>query len=326
MLDRPENSAGLTANVVAGARAFQTYRAGIAENTILRQAYDLTLFRAYLEQHGLITGDLFEDPQAWAGVTWGLVQGFVLWMLNQGYAVGSVNVRLATVKRYATLAFQASAIAQNELNLIRTVRSFTNTHNVNKKRVVTRIGTKKEHSTRLSRAQRKDLKRRINNQPQGACYALLMCLLLDHGLRVSESISLTADSIDFDNMTITFYRSKVNRTDIHKLTSDTYEAALAYRPFINAGEQLFRASRRGGGLAPTGGLTRGAAQQIVKKLGDAIGVSNLSPHDCRHSWATEYEAKHTAFELRDAGGWGSLTMPSRYVERRKVTHDGENVG
>lgn len=325
MLDKIPQSTGEIANVIAGARAFDTYRAGIAENTIARQQHDLSLFRSYLHAHNTACGDLFMEPQAWSGITWGLVQGFVLWMLNRGYAVGSVNVRLATIKRYATLAHQASAIAQNELNLIRTVRSYTNTRNVDKKRVVTRIGAKKEHSVCLSRMQRKALKRRINNHPQGACYSLLMCLLLDHGLRVSEAISLPWDCFDFEAGTLTFYRSKVDRTDTHKLTPDTYEAALAYRPFILEGEQLFRATKRGGGLAPRGGLTRGAAQQIVRKLGLEIGIENLSPHDCRHSWATEYEKKHTAFELRDGGGWGSLAMPSRYVERRKISHDGSEV-
>lgn len=322
MLDRTH--LGAIANAIAGAQAFDTYRAGIAENTIQRQQHDLALFRSYL-QSKINVGDLYNDPQAWSVVTWGFVQGFVLWMLERGYAIGSVNVRLATIKRYASLAHQASVIAQNELNLIRSVRSYTSTRNIDKKRVVTRIGAKKAQSVRISKTQRKALKRRINNKPQGACYALLMCLLLDHGLRVSEAISLPWDAINFEEGTITFYRSKVDRTDTHRLTPDTLEAAIAYRPFILEGEQLFRSSKRGGGLALRGGLTRGAAQQIVRRLGYEVGIDNLSPHDCRHSWATEFEKTHTPFELRDGGGWSSLLMPNRYVERRKISHDGKDL-
>jgi hypothetical protein len=43
------------------------------------------------------------DAMAWQGVSWGLVEGFRNWMVGQGDAVGSINVRLAAVKAYAKL-------------------------------------------------------------------------------------------------------------------------------------------------------------------------------------------------------------------------------
>ncbi|MEO8393031.1 MAG: tyrosine-type recombinase/integrase [Chloroflexota bacterium] len=58
-----------------------------------------------------------------------------------------------------------------------------------------------------------------------------------------------------------------------------------------------------------------------------LGVQRLSAHDLRHSWATRAARNKTAaFDLRDAGGWNSLAMPSRYVEAAKIANEGVNLG
>jgi hypothetical protein len=44
--------------------------------------------------------------------------------LQEGYAIGSINVRLSTVKKYAQLATQAGAIFPTEYALIKTVAGF----------------------------------------------------------------------------------------------------------------------------------------------------------------------------------------------------------
>jgi integrase len=42
---------------------------------------------------------------------------------------------------------------------------------------------------------------------------------------------------------------------------------------------------------------------------------DLSPHSCRHSWATwKYCAEPDAFRLREAGGWASITQVERYAK------------
>ncbi len=40
------------------------------------------------------------------------------WLLQQGYALGTINVKLSTVKQYAGLAFQAGAIDPTQHALI----------------------------------------------------------------------------------------------------------------------------------------------------------------------------------------------------------------
>ena len=102
--------AGAVANQAAAGSVFATFQARKAPHTRRRHQADLQLFRTYLAQAGVVTGDLYTEPEAWRGVTWGLVAGFVEWQLQQGYAIGSVNVRLATVKTYCQLALHAGAI------------------------------------------------------------------------------------------------------------------------------------------------------------------------------------------------------------------------
>ena len=80
-------SAGQAANEAARASAFTDYRSRKASNTIARQDTDLATFAAYLAQttgSDAITGDdLARDPQVWCGVTWGLVDEFMKWVLLQ---------------------------------------------------------------------------------------------------------------------------------------------------------------------------------------------------------------------------------------------------
>jgi hypothetical protein len=125
--------AGQAANQVAARSVFADYRSRKADNTLRQQDAGLKLFAAYLHSVRVTTyaGDqpltaeaLAGAPAAWAGLTWGLVEGFVRWLLPQGYSVGSINVRLSTVKTYAKLAAKAGTVAKDELALIRSVAGY----------------------------------------------------------------------------------------------------------------------------------------------------------------------------------------------------------
>src|SRR3712207_1631089 len=96
--------AGQIADRVASNRVFPAFQERKAPHTRRRHQADLQLFRRYLADAGVPTGDLYGEPTAWQGVSWGLVAGFVEWQLQHGFAIGSVNVRLYTVKAYARLA------------------------------------------------------------------------------------------------------------------------------------------------------------------------------------------------------------------------------
>jgi integrase len=342
-------AAGQAANQVASQHVFDDYQQRRSENTLRRQHDDLALFAHYLAQIGVESGDFQNDPEAWRGVTWGIVGGFVQWMLQQGYATGSINVRLSTVKTYAKLALQAGALDTEQFALIRTVSGYRHkeTMRVNAKRekagVATRKGHKKAEAVTLTTEQVRALKTHPDT-PQGRRDALLMCLLLDHGLRCGEIALLQLEHFDLRTGIMRFYRPKVDKEQTHRLSADTLRAAIDYfghdahesgpllRGSIKGGEldtvrEIKRTTRGQKQIYLTGHMSDRAITKRVEYLGRKLGVVGLSAHDGRHSWATRAARNKTdPFALQEAGGWNSLAMPRRYVEAAKIANESVNLG
>jgi integrase len=314
------------ANQYAAANVFTDYRIRKAAQTRRRHAADLALFAQFLSHAAPVDPQaLAADPAAWHSITWGLVEGFKLWMLQQGYAMGSVNSRLSTVKKYAQLAFKAGAISDAEHALIRTVEGYRHkdSKHVDDQRDTTRMGAKKSTSVALTKDQANTLKQQPDT-PQGRRDAVLMCLLLDHGLRAGEVAGLLVENINLKSGEIVFYRSKVDKVQTHRLSPDALRAIKAWFKHgdVPAIGPLLRGSQKGGALTTTGMTTR-AITQRVQVLGEALGIAGLSAHDCRHHWATRAARGGTdPFALQEAGGWNSLAMPRRYVEDAKIANEG----
>ncbi len=251
---------GQIADQYARQNLFQEYQAKCTANTLRRQKADVQLFVNYLQQAKVIrtVEQLMSDPFSWQGMSYGLLKGFVAWQLQQGYAMGSVNVRLATMRKYCSLAFEAGALNEHTSRMIETVHGYSDkqARNVDKTREQTRTGHKKATPTALNIGQAALLKRQPSTR-KGKRDALLMCLLLDHGLRCGEVESLTAESINLSEGMMTFYREKVDLVQTHQLTADTAIAAMHYLPSIakggplfygNSGKPLTQENRRGKSL------------------------------------------------------------------------------
>ncbi len=318
--------AGQAANRAAARHRFEDYRSRRAPETLRRQDADLQLFADFLSRVQITAGDLANDPDAWRGITWGLVEAFVKWQLMESYAVPSINVRLSTVKTYSRLAFQAGAISAEEHALIRAVKGYSlkEQRRVDERRAPNiRRGLKKAHPVKITLEQAQSLKNRPNN-PQGRRDRLLMCLLLDHGLRVGEISGLMVENLDFDQNLLRFYRSKVSKEQVHRLSQATVKALTAYRDYrdILPSGKLLRRSRKDDSLGKAG-MTSRAITLRVRTLGEELGIFGLSAHDCRHYWATTAARNGTdPFSLQEAGGWSSLAMPRRYVEEQEIANQG----
>jgi integrase len=259
------------------------------------------------------------------------VEGFSRWLLLQGYSVSSVNVRLSTVKTYSRLAVQAGSLPPEEQALIRLVQGYSQreARRVDARRaaadVPQRLGLKKAAPIAISHKQAARLKNQPDT-PQGRRDALLLCLLLDHGLRAGEAALLLVEDFDLPAGLFRFRRPKVDKVQTHRLTPDTLAAARRYLQVdaLPAGK-LLRASRKDGSLRQAGLSTRAISGRVAF-LGEAIGLPGLSAHDCRHHWATRAARSGTPLErLQDAGGWNSLAMPSRYIESAEVANDGVDL-
>ncbi|MDX1991777.1 MAG: site-specific integrase [bacterium] len=320
--------AGDAANHAAARHVFAEYQARRAPHTLRRHAGDLALLAEFLGAVGAPVGDLLHKPDAWRGITWGLVSAWVAWMLQRGYAVTTVNARLSTVKLYAKLAAQAGALTPEAYALIRTVSGYTHAEiaHVDAARAAadlpTRMGSKKAESIVLTLSQVKALKRQPDT-PQGRRDALLVCLMFDHGLRVGEIARLEVGAISLDVKTLTFYRPKVDAVQTHALTPSTMRAARAYLENDAPAEgRLLRASLKSGQLTKTG-MNERAITKRLNTLAKRIGVTGVSAHDGRHTWATRAARNHTdLFALQEAGGWNSLEMPRRYVEKHRIANAG----
>ena len=321
---------GQAANAAAAAAAFADYRSRKAPNTVRRQDAALALFSEYLAEAAgeAPSGDaLASTPKAWAGVTWGLVEGFVKWLLLQGYAVGTINVRLSTVKTYAKLAAKAGALEPRDLALIQTVSGYSRSEakRVDERReardIPTRNGDKKPEPLVLNRPEIEALKGQPDT-PQGRRDAVLVGLMLSLGLRCGEVAALTVANVDLKAGELTFYRPKVDVLQTHDLKDLQRPMAAYLEHDALAIGPLLRASRKGGDLTHAGMTTR-AITDRVRVLGEEIAVDGLSAHDLRHTWATWAARSGTPIDrLQDAGGWASPSMPLRYVEAAKIANEG----
>ena len=94
--------AGQAANQAAASRAFAEYRANRPAQTLRAQQGDLANFASFLLRVGISdapSGEaLHSDPAAWHGITHGLFLAYREWLLGEGFAIATVNRRLATVK------------------------------------------------------------------------------------------------------------------------------------------------------------------------------------------------------------------------------------
>lgn len=339
--------AGQAANRAASKRIFDDYRERRADNTLRAQDANLALFTAFLTDKLKIPvhGGLCCDPEAWNGITWGLVEAFKLHMLNEGYAIASVNLALSNIKVYAKLASKAESLDKLEYLQIKDISGYTRKEakKVNEKRSVTRrpggkkldkegniVGpgksNKKAKNTEIPADDAKRLKTAHPDTPQGRRDALLMSLLLDLGLRCGEVALLKVSDVNLEAGLIKVSRPKVDLDQTHRMTGDVTRAMKRYFSFGDVPDDpdapLLRSSRKGGKLSGAGMAERSITQR-VNVLGKGLGLERLSAHDCRHFWATDASNNETPIEkLMQAGGWSSPNMPMRYIDAAEIANEG----
>lgn len=320
---------GELANYYAQQTVFSNYQMGAAENTLRAQRCDLehfSLFLRGLDPQAPGGEDLYTNPKAWKWITWGLVEAYQNSCLRDGFSVATVNRRVTTIHRYAELAFAAGCLDQDNYLRIGNVKAIPakRKRHIDAKRPVSRLGAKKPQSNRLNPAQAATLKAQDELSPQGRRDRLLMCLLLDHGLRIGEIVLLHRNQFDLSAGTMTFDRPKVDKVQTHKLSMDTL---AALRSYIDSGDcpsddSLWRGSRRDGNLVESTGISTRALADRVKCLGVGVGFENLSPHDCRHYWATYWSKRVDIATLQQAGGWTSLSTVQRYIDLNEIANEG----
>jgi len=305
-------SVSALADAYSKATRLTRYQEGLRDETIRRQKTDLLTFARFLVSIGTSPGDFYNDLHAWQGIGAGLLEAFIEWQKLQGYSIGTINVRVATVKAYCHLAYEVGLMDVDTHTYIQGVKGIQRkqARNIDARRDISRVGAKKAQAVDIPL----ELLPALKHPDTGFLAkrdALLMCLLLDHGLRVGEIVILKRNQIHLRGRTLTFYRPKVDEPQTDRLTNDTYEAAKAYLPTLPAKqESLFD-------------LAIISVQERVRILGELVGIHGLSPHDCRHSWATRAARHGTPLErLKQAGGWSNIQTPLRYIKESAIANEG----
>ena len=288
------------------------YQEGLRDETIRRQKTDLLTFARFLASIGTQAGDFYNDLYAWQGIRAGLLEAFIEWQKLQGYSIGTINVRLATLKAYCHLAYEVGILDIDTHTHIQGVKGIQRkqARNIDARRPVYRVGYKKAQAVEIPI----ELLSALKHPATGFLAkrdALLMCLLLDHGLRVGEIAILKRNAIALRSRLLTFYRPKVDEPQTDRMTDDTLAAARAYLATLPAKqESLFD-------------LAIISIQERVRTLGELADIHGLSPHDCRHSWATRAASHGTPLDrLRQAGGWSNIQTPLRYIRDSAIANEG----
>ena len=138
------------------------------------------------------------------------------WQLKQGYAIGTFNIRLSTVRKYAGLALQAGTLPPETYAFITQIKGYGHQEGLHEdqkrqtKDLSTRRGTKKAQPVSITHVQAEKLMAQ-GETPLGRRDALLLCILLEEGLRIGEVVRLTGKDFDLDHGELRFYRPKVDR-------------------------------------------------------------------------------------------------------------------
>ncbi len=182
------------------------------------------------------------------------------------------------VKTYARLAFQAGALDAQAYALIHAIKGYGRgeQRRIDGHRSPNiRRGLKKVEPVRITPGQAATLKTHPDT-PQGRRDKLLMCLLLDHGLRVGEVASLNVEDFIAEEDCLRFFRSKVGKEQTHRLSDSTRQAladCAAHSELPESG-RLLRHSLKNGALGKAGMTTRGITLR-VRILGQERGTPGL---------------------------------------------------
>jgi integrase len=327
--------AGLAADHASQTDAFAQYHAEQTDNTRAAQKDALKCFSTYLAAASIKrqASDLYQDAEAWRGMSAGLLKGFRTWLLEEGYAIGTLNQRLATLRQYCRLAHEAGVLSDETLELVLAVKGYGSKTGRNldsdraRRSVPTRKSTKKATPTPVSKAQALRLKtettrpklprRRTHDLSLPARDALLMGLFIEHAFRVSEVAGLDVEDFDLEQGLVTVYREKTDEIQTHQLKKHTLLSASRYLAEHGASSGPLFLGYRGQRI------TRHGLYDRVRALGQQVGLRALSPHDLRHYWTYDALGNATPVDRVQSGGnWKSPTMVLKYAKRTGIANEG----
>lgn len=325
--DEWERIVGKAADQAARQNVFAEALAYKADNTLRAYKANLQTFCDEYLPAANIQRDvdaMMTDPAQWAFLTYGIVKGFREWMLQQGYALGTVTHKLSTVKRFAKLATEARVIDHDTADEISTVKgppSGKQGKRLNERReeagIPRRMSKKKQETLLLTQPEIYKMLTEHPETPQGRRDRVMVCLGLEHGMRASELATLQVEDIDMTAGTIRIYRHKTGLEQFDHIQGNSLLALDAYFAEGDAPDSgpLLRGSRKGGKLTHRGMSSSRISTRINEVARRILKRDDITAHDLRASFATwAARSGSDIFAIRDAGGWKTTAMVEHYIK------------
>lgn len=228
-------------------------------------------------------------------------------LLDDGYAVSSVNMALSALRGIAQTAFNLNCLEADTLARIRAVKR-VNGDNQRKGRALSReevralVQAAKQHSQRIR-----------------CCRDVAIVMTLcGAGLRAGELVSL--ERRDYDNGILTVRQGKGRKyREIHVAAAvdKAIRAWIKASGAKEAGDALFNRIQRNGRVASQLMTTTGLTG-ILEQLQQSSGIARFTPHDMRRTFITRLLEQGVDINtVRQLAGHSDISTTTRYDYREE---------
>lgn len=253
----------------------------------------------------IIKRDADAASYPWEQLTFAAVAKVRAALLDDGYAVSSVNMALSALRGIAQTAFNLNCLESDTLARIRAVKRVN--------------GDNQRKGRALSREEVRALVEAAKRHPQRirCCRdAAIVMTLCGAGLRAGELVSL--ERRDYNNGILTVRQGKGRKyREIHVAAAvdKAIRAWIKASGAKEAGDALFnRIQRNGKGVSHP--LTTTGLTGILEQLQQDAGIARFTPHDMRRTFITRLLEQGVDINtVRQLAGHSDISTTTRYDHR-----------
>jgi site-specific recombinase XerD len=139
---------------------------------------------------------------------------------------------------------------------------------------------------------------------------VIIMVMLDSGMKVTELANLVLDDINLDTGSILIRKGKGNKQRIVRVGSKAQKALWQYVNLYHRGDTKSMFTDPSGVSLGVGGV-----KLMVRRLGKKCGLSEVHVHRLRHTFAISFlRAGGDVFSLQYLLGHSTLVMTQRYLQ------------